>query len=621
MTRKEKIFSLLVLFCVIAGTFAQKQSTIVLDEAVLTDAKLKAFAHGVKVKKVKDTLTEKNSVSLTDALRFNTPIYFKENGYGMVSSPSFRGTTASQTAVIWNGIPVNSQLNGQTDFNTINSENYDEILVRSGGGSVQYGSGAIGGSIHLNDEQKFNQSLKNELLLSYGSFNTQKVNYTSSYGTKKWTFGLGVNYNASDNDYKYLGTDQKNKNGEFSNYNVNANLAHFIGENHLLKLFHNTYFGDRNFSGTLTAITNNNYKSITSRSLLEWNHFSAGFSGKLKVAYLYEKYKFFINKDRSEFSFGKAKNTILNYDFKYYLGDIKLNAIVEYNYTKGEGSSIVIDERIITSGTVLISHEISNKISYDVSLRQDFVKTYDSPFLFAATGKYNLTKFYTTTLNASRNYRMPTFNDLFWNPGGNLNLLPESSIQGEWGHILKKPNYQLQVAGYYISSKNLIQWRPPKIDDVETPKLDGVWTPRNVDSSRQYGGEFEFIFSQKFGKHFFDWSGVYAYTISEDQSTGNQLMYVPKHKITSNINYSYKKWNSYMQTLYAGKVFTTTDKSSSLPGFTVTNIGVERKVDFISGLQITFGLKINNLFNKAYQNMAFRPMPNRNIQTQIIIKF
>ncbi len=612
MTRKEKIFSLLVLFCVIAGTFAQKQSTIVLDEAVLTDAKLKAFTHGVKVKKVKDTLTEKNSVSLTDALRFNTSIYFKENGYGMVSSPSFRGTTASQTAVIWNGIPVNSQLNGQTDFNTINSENYDEILVRSGGGSVQYGSGAIGGSIHLNDEQKFNQPLENELLLSYGSFNTQKVNYTSSYGAKKWTFGLGVNYNASDNDYKYLGTDQKNKNGEFSNYNVNANLAHFIGENHLLKLFHNTYFGDRNFSGTLTAPSNSNYKSTTSRSLLEWNHFSADFSGKLKVAYLYEKYKFFINKNISEFSFGKAKNTILNYDFKYYLGDVKLNAIVEYNYTKGEGSSILIDERVITSGTVLISHEISNKISYDVSLRQDFVKTYDSPFLFAVTGKYNLTKFYTTTLNASRNYRIPTFNDLFWSPGGNLNLLPESSIQGEWGHIFKKPNYQLQVVGYYISSKDLIQWRP---------RLDGIWAPINVESSRQYGGEFEFIFSQKFGKHFFDWSGVYAYTISEDQSTSNQLMYVPRHKITSNLSYSHKKWNSYLQTLYTGEVFTTTDESSSLPGFTITNIGIERKIDFTSGLQITFGLKTNNLFNKAYQNMAFRPMPNRNIQTQIIIKF
>ena len=80
---------------------------------------------------------------------------FKENGLGMVSSPSFRGTTAQQTAVIWNGININSQLNGQTDFNTITTRDYTSITVRSGGGSSIYGSSAIGGSIHLNNELTF----------------------------------------------------------------------------------------------------------------------------------------------------------------------------------------------------------------------------------------------------------------------------------------------------------------------------------------------------------------------------------------------------------------------------------------------------------------------------------
>src|SRR5690606_21015681 len=61
-----------------------------------------------------DSILKKNQPSLTQLLNFNSPIYFKENGAGMVSSPSFRGTTASQTVVLWNGININSQTTGQT---------------------------------------------------------------------------------------------------------------------------------------------------------------------------------------------------------------------------------------------------------------------------------------------------------------------------------------------------------------------------------------------------------------------------------------------------------------------------------------------------------------------------
>jgi iron complex outermembrane receptor protein len=111
-------------------------------------------------------------------------VYFKENGNGMVSSPSFRGTTAQQTAVIWNGININSQLNGQTDFNTLTSRDFNSIVVRSGGGSVIYGSGAIGGTIHLNNEFSFKDKFENQLRLDFGSFSTYSANYTLTLAYK-----------------------------------------------------------------------------------------------------------------------------------------------------------------------------------------------------------------------------------------------------------------------------------------------------------------------------------------------------------------------------------------------------------------------------------------------------
>ena len=90
-------------------------------------------------------MIERSQPSLTQLLNFNSNIYFKESGAGMVSSPSFRGTTASQTVVLWNGININSQTTGQTDFNTINVRGFDQIKVKAGGGNVAEINSSVGG--------------------------------------------------------------------------------------------------------------------------------------------------------------------------------------------------------------------------------------------------------------------------------------------------------------------------------------------------------------------------------------------------------------------------------------------------------------------------------------------
>ena len=134
---------------------AQESPIWELEEVIVSDSRLKRYTEGHKLKILRDSTLQRNGVFLTSLLAFNSNIYFKENGFGMVSSPAFRGTNASHTAVVWNGININSQLNGQVDFNTINPFNYSSVAIRSGGGSVQFGSGAIGGSVHLNNDLRF----------------------------------------------------------------------------------------------------------------------------------------------------------------------------------------------------------------------------------------------------------------------------------------------------------------------------------------------------------------------------------------------------------------------------------------------------------------------------------
>ena len=55
-----------------------------------------------------DSVLTKNSYSLSNLLRQFGPIYVKE--YGALSSSFFRGSTASHTQLLWNGIPLNLSL-------------------------------------------------------------------------------------------------------------------------------------------------------------------------------------------------------------------------------------------------------------------------------------------------------------------------------------------------------------------------------------------------------------------------------------------------------------------------------------------------------------------------------
>ena len=612
---KKQLFLFFIGLMAFAQVFGQRDGVIVLDEVILSDAKLLHFSKGTKVRVVNDSVQEKSGSSLTDLLRYNSNIYFKENGYGMVSSASFRGTNAQQTAVVWNGININSQLTGQTDFNTLIPGNYGDVVVRSGGGSVQYGSGAVGGAILLNDSFRFNDGWKNSLQSSYGSFNTSKLAFNTSLGKEKTSLQIGINHIASDNDYKYLGTDLRNENGAYDQLNINANVGFILSDQQILKVYHNTFNGDRDFSGTLTAPADENYRDLNHRSLIELSSFNKRKIARLKVGHLYERYRYFPNNQREEFSFGQANTLLANYDYKYQLNKITLNGIIDFSSIWAKGTSIENAQRSFVSGTFLFSHELSDKLNYGVNLRQEVVSDYQNPFLFSLNSSYKVAKNYIININGSKNHRVPTFNDLYWSgagASGNLEVLPETSWQVEIGQTIEVKNIALSLNAYSITTDNLIQWRP---------NTQGVWMAMNVQDVSQYGMELGFDWKRKWGNQELVWESEYAYTKSIDNTTKNQLLYVPEHMLRSNLAYQYKKLVAFYQFLYNGSVYTTTDNSDSLSSYTVGNIGLDYHWPNISGIKFILGLKVNNLFNKNYQNVAYRPMPNRNFQIQLITKF
>lgn len=609
MKLKKIFLPFLLLLCQFIA--AQSDSIIKLKEVVISDTQLRDFSNTQSVQKLSDSVISRNSPSLTSLLNYNTVIYFKENGLGMVSSPSFRGTTAQQTAVIWNGININSQLLGQTDFNVLNTRDFTSISVKAGGGSVVYGSSAIGGSIHLNNDLTFGNQFKNSLRFDYGSFNTIGTHYNLKAGTDKISTNVSISRNSSDNDYEYPGTDTKNENGQYYNTSMNLAFAYKLNSKNILRFYSYLFDSERHFSGTLAAPSKSKYQDTNMRNMLEWTGYYNRFTSRLKTAYLYEKYKYFENYKNDFFTFGNVKTFIARYDLTYDVSSsIKLNSIVDYTQNNGDGSDIINKKRNIGSGSLLMKHSVSTKFQYELGIRKEITDTYDSPLLFSLGTNFAVADFYAIKLNGSRNFRMPTYNDLYWSGSGNPELNPETSYQAEIGNVFKFNNTTLTVTGYYIKLRDMLRWIPSK---------DGVWRPENVGRVNTYGIESILNWHKKIGSGELEFNGTYAYTVSREDGKNEQLIYVPFHKATASLAYGWKNVSIYYRHLFNGEVFTTSDNEYKIDPFNVSSVGAEYSFKILSGLNL--GFQVNNLWNEEYQNVDVRPMPGRNYNMYLNFNF
>jgi iron complex outermembrane receptor protein len=308
---------------------------------------------------------------------------------------------------------------------------------------------------------------------------------------------------------------------------------------------------------------------------LEYSEIKDRLSTNYKLAFLAEEYQYFADIKNDHFSFGKSESIIAKMDFGYQLIEsIKLNGILDYNHTKGFGTSFGNNTRQIGAVALKAVQHVDDKWQNELGFRKEVSTDYNSPFLFSLGSTYVFNPFYTLKVNFSRNFRIPTFNDLYWEPGGNADLKPESSYQGEVGNIFSYKKFTLSETLYFIKINDLIRWVPN----------DGPnWSPENTDRVNTYGSETILGWTNSYGKNNFAVNGSYAYTISKNVDTNKQLFFVPYHKVTGSIAYSYGKLSVNYQYLFNGFVYTRSDNDPSeiIDGYQVSNVGIDYNFDFL----------------------------------------
>src|SRR5690349_7385046 len=226
-------FCFVVIFSFLAqAVAAQATDTTYLEEVRVYGLPVTSYSTGSKVEQIK---AGNEVVTLSDKLISETSLYLKTYGNNQLSTITIRGTTSSQTAVLWNGININSPTLGQTDFSLIPLFLFDEISLRYGTSSSLYGSDAIGGSIMMGQSPaQFRKGFSGTFYQQVGSFGKFNTGMKATYGNDRWELRTKVYRSFIENDFPYespaVGHSKTQNHAAVTNYGFDQQVHFKISE-------------------------------------------------------------------------------------------------------------------------------------------------------------------------------------------------------------------------------------------------------------------------------------------------------------------------------------------------------------------------------------------------------
>jgi iron complex outermembrane receptor protein len=553
------------------------------------------------VYRINNSLYE-NTGNLSEVLFKNSPFQIREYGRGMMSGISIRGSAPSHVQVLWHGIPLNSPLNGQTDLNTVSGALFQNISIIKGGTSVMFGSGAMAGSLIIKNPLNFTGKLDGAIIYSGGQFGNINPVGTFFISNKKHALKIGLYYRDDKNLYTIEKKNYTNRNAEIFKNDYTLDYA-FRHKNHTIDFHIYNSYTDRNLPGTLTTVSHAKLVDFNYRYALNYHYHKGDFVFNVNTARLSEHYRYYHDKTQGISGEGSAFTYVVKSGITYFT-DYDIIFFGEAGIQKVSGKTKNFNEQSLWKNHLLSGLRFFyNSHRLTAGLRKNIFGGYRLPLADFVQWKWRISKKYTIQLGTSKNYRIPTFNDLFWEPGGNPGLHPETAREWEFTQILSGKKLLIQLDIFHKHTKNLIKWRPTD---------NGFWSPVNIESVTAKGVELSALNNITVNHlKFHIKSGIQYHSVIND-ATGKQLVYTPE--ITGFINTSakYKSISVHYGFRYQDHYYTDPQHHSIVYGHWLHNIGLEYRFE-----NLFAGIEINNLFNQYYVLMPSRPMPGREITWKI----
>lgn len=594
-------------------------------------------------------LTTLNALNVADVVKHFAGVSVKDyGGIGGLKTVSIRGLGAQHTGVSYDGLMLSDAQTGQIDLSKYSLDNISEVSVSNGQTNNIFQTARMfsySGVLSFSSKESPYNPLKTfvaKTTARTGSFGLANLSaFISKNFNKKCVVNLSSDALSANGKYKFtqhygslsnLSEVLTRTNADIASIRVEANVTYHFNEKELISLKSNYLNSER-------GLPENVYYNGYSEQRLKENQISSQLHYLNKNSISFQQ-QFFAKYNRSSIHFTDMGSYSDYTQNEYYISYSamyqpfcgwhtsvsadwwlnKLTAKSMYNNNFGyptrntELLNMAVkysSERFIFSGNVLGTYT-QEKVEAGLASpdRQKITPSISLSYKLFPDKNINIRAFYKDI------FRIPTFNDLYYQDFGNTNLKPELTRQYNVGIVyqlnkfLFLSNIEMSIDGYYNNikdkiiaiPKDLYRWTMVNKGSVEIKGVD-----INVKSDIKLYSSNELIFRMN-----------YTYNKAVDKTTdspnfGEQIPYTPFTSGSGTLTYRNKTGEVGYNLLYSGlrwKGQNTTE--NLLAAYAEHSIYISTLVK-----KISIKAEIINLLNTQYDIIKFYPMPGRNFRLTV----
>ena len=586
------------------------------------DERLKGFSAGIQLRSMDSALLQQYRLqNVAQLLAQQAPVFIKSYGVNSTATLSFRGSSAAQNQVFWNGVPINNAALGVADVSLLGVQQFDAIHILYGSSAALLGSGNVGAALLLENRWDLPDSaLKQTTNWSseIGSFGQYKMALAERWANRRCLVDAKLMGQTAQNNFTYL--DQNGQNTSMTHaalksYSGIINFARVLDAH--TKLTFSTWYQHYNREIPPALFELASLKNQVDASLKLFLGLDKTIS---KTQLLYSKSAFMY--DELQYNDAAIGLQTVNHTQQLYqeLGwklslphrqQCLLFIPINIAWTKPTQDTQFRFQNKVALAAAYAWANRAERLHLSASARVENINQH-TVAMYGANIAYRLGGLLTLRANMQRTYRAPTLNEWYYQPGGNPLLKPEIGWSQDVGYVFNWPVrkqliFKQEVSVFGRVMNDWILW------------LGGsIWTPHNIAQVLSRGIETYNTLSIQMGKCAWHLGAHSSFVLATTQksytaldgSIGKQIPYTPRYNGQASIGCTWGSFYANYNHTYTGYRFVTTDESQFLRPYQTGNLFLQYGLPWHQA-NLKISLQCNNVWNTSYQIMNARPMPLR----------
>jgi vitamin B12 transporter len=553
-----------------------------------------------------------NGSSVVDVLRSSEGVFLKDYGpTASLKTVSFRGMAAEHILVLYDGTRLNNFQNGQVDFSLLPMSNVDRIEVVRGGNSALYGADALGGIINIISSRP-SETLQIHADASLGSFDYKRYSLDARGRTQGLGLVFGIMHDQATGNYPFIfhrpglvDTIQKRDGADFTRTQLYLNTDYSFDERAGMTLSVQRVKSNQGAPGSLTFVSNlrQDDDAVTTVATLRDDHLD-GISLSMNMGLTYDLQNYYSQTKTTLETFNPQLQWVATSWDRFIVG----GEFVEGHLEGMLPDAVIkrIQRSVYISNEMLFQRESENldRLSLYQSVRYDALSEGQEAYSPKVGFNFRIIRAWDTRIRASygKNFRMPTFNDLYDVWLGNPTLHPEHSECYDIGIETSLDHsglHAVQITYFDITTRDRIL-------------PNAFYYPINISRAQSTGieGRYDLKFPKDEVNAFADVTFNAASRQSMDSTNGKQLLYIPKAVCSFGISAQVLGLYLTISEMYTSKRFITEDESASLLEYWLTDFNLSMVIP-LNPLRLNLRTEVSNVFDIDYQVLPGYPMPGR----------